>query len=295
MRPMEIRPECEDCLRRLVELTVEQATQDLGLRERARRAALEIIEREFRPGAIPAGIANRFHHAIMAITGNPDPFAARKAAETALLGRMYRKIAAAYGDDLEALLRLAAVGNAIDFFRDEAEVTRELNTRVEFGPLELEHFRRQLAKPPGLLLYLADNAGEQFFDQPLVAHLRGLGWRVLYVVKHGPIQNDLTREDLYASGLGPALEPVTDTGARTVGLVLDQASPAFLELYDQAGIILAKGMGHFETLSHLPDPRLYFLLQAKCVAVAQALAVARRTFVFCRPSGISLDTAGRNG
>ena len=124
-------------------------------------------------------------------------------------------------------------------------MTRELTSRVEFGLSELDCFRRQLADPPGLLLYLADNAGEQFFDYPLVAGLRRRGWRVLYVVKAGPIQNDLTREDLYASGLGAALEPLTDSGARTVGLELEQVSPAFRELYDQAQIILAKGHGPF--------------------------------------------------
>jgi uncharacterized protein with ATP-grasp and redox domains len=294
MRSMEIRPECEACLKRLVELTVAQATLDPALQEQARRASLEIIAREFRPEAIPAGIANQFHHAIMAVTGNPDPFATRKAAETAFLGRRYREIAANYGDDLESLLKLAAVGNAIDFFRDEAEVTRELASRVEFG-LSGECGRRRLEGPPGLLLYLADNAGEQFFDAPLVAHLRRRGWRVLYVVKPGPIQNDLTREDLDASGLGAALEPVADTGARTVGLEMDRASPAFLKLFEAAQFILAKGMGHFETLSHLADPRLYFLLQAKCDPVARALGVARRSFVFCRTPAISLDTAEPTG
>jgi damage-control phosphatase, subfamily I len=295
MQPMEIRPECEDCLKRLVELTVAQATADPVLQQEARRASLEIMARELKPEAIPAGIANQFHHAIMAVTGNPDPFATRKAAETAYLGRMYREIAATYGDDLESLLKLAAVGNAIDFFRDEAEVTRELTSRVEFGLSDLERGRRQLEGPPGLLLYLADNAGEQFFDAPLVAHLRGRGWRVLYVVKPGPIQNDLTREDLDDSGLGAALEPVVDTGARTVGLEMDRATPAFLKLFEAAQFILAKGMGHFETLSHLADPRLYFLLQAKCDPVARALGVARRSFVFCRTPAISLDRAGRTG
>lgn len=291
MRPMEIRPECLDCLQRLVELTVCQASPDPALQQEARRAALDLIAREFKPGAIPAGIANRFHQAIMAITANPDPFAARKAAETAYLGRLCRGLAAHYGDDLESLLKLAALGNAIDFFRGEAEVTRELTSQVEFGLLELDCFRRQLAGPMGLLLYLADNAGEQFFDYPLVAGLRRRGWRVLYVVKAGPIQNDLTREDLYASGLGAKLSPLTDSGSRTVGLDLAQVSPAFRKLYDQAQIILAKGMGHFETMSHLPDPRLYFLLQAKCRPVAQALGVARGAFAFCRSPAIYLDTA----
>ncbi len=286
MRPMKIQPECEACLRRLVELTVAQATSDPALQQRARRAALDILARELNPETIPASLATRFHHAIMAVTGNPDPFAARKMAETAYLSRQIQALATAYGNDLDSLLKLAAAGNAIDFFRDEAEVTRELATRVEFARSELDRFRRRIEGPPGLFLYLADNAGEQFFDYPLVADLRRLGWRVLYVVKAGPIQNDLTREDLYASGLGEALEPLADTGTSTVGLAMAGISPAFQELYEQADLILAKGMGHFETMSHWPDPRLYFLLQAKCSPVAGALEVPRGAYVFCRPPAI---------
>jgi uncharacterized protein with ATP-grasp and redox domains len=50
---------------------------------------------------------------------------------------------------------------------------------------------------------------------------------------------------------------------------------------------VAKGMGHFETLGHLPDPRLFFLLQAKCLPVAQALGVSRGSFIFARALEIS--------
>jgi hypothetical protein len=150
------------------------------------------------------------------------------------------------------------------------------------GRWDLIPFRQALEGPRGLLLYLADNAGEQFFDLPLVTCLRRLGWRVLYVVKGGPIQNDLTREDLYASGLGEALEPVLDTGSRLVGLDLNEAGPGFLAQWAAAQIILAKGMGHFETMSRLGDPRVFFLLQAKCAPVARALAVARGAFALAQ-------------
>ena len=73
-----------------------------------------------------------------------------------------------------------------------------------------------------------------------------------------------------------------DTGARTVGLELDEVSPGFRELYGAARIIVAKGMGHFETMSHLSDPRVWFLLQAKCSPVAQSLGVDLNAFVFAR-------------
>jgi uncharacterized protein with ATP-grasp and redox domains len=295
MHHMEIRPECHGCLERLIALTVELATPDPALQRRAAEQARDILARELGlAGAIPALIASRFHLAIQDITRNPDPFAPRKAAETAFLARMYRRVAPRYGRDLDSLLRLAAAGNAVDFFRAEGEVTRELLSRVEFGVSRLPQFRRLLQESHGQILYLADNAGEQFFDLPLVAELRRRGRRVVYVVKSGPIQNDLTREDLQRSGLARTLEPVADTGARTVGLDLERASPGFRARFNRARLVLAKGMGHFETMSHLGDPRIFFLLQAKCSAVARALDVPQGTFVFAQ-AGIPLDIPLENG
>jgi len=295
MRSMAIRPECYSCLERLVGLAVELATPDPEVRRQAIKAAVRRLDQEFGPDAIPAAIANRLLRIKNHLSGNQDPFAARKAAVTAWAARMHQRLSPAYGDDLESLLRLAAVGNAIDFFRGEAEVTREMLARVEFEISAAPAFRQELAGPPGLLLYLADNAGEQFFDRPLVSSLRCRGWRVLYAVKAGPIQNDLTLEDLKASGLLDALEPVVDTGARTVGLDLHGVSPGFRELYEAARLIVAKGMGHFETMSHLADPRVWFLLQAKCSPVAQALGVDLNAFVFDQTPVVSLDTPGQTG
>jgi len=86
-----------------------------------------------------------------------------------------------------------------------------------------------------------------------------------------------------------------DIGARTVGLHLHEVSPDFRELYETARLILAKGMGHFETMSHLADPRVWFLLQAKCAPVAQALGVDLNAFAFGRAPVIFLDPRGETG
>lgn len=286
---MYLQKECRACLVRLVDLTVSLAADDADLRAAARAAALAVIDREFVPGAIPALIANRFHPEIKRITGNSDPFRAHKEAETAFLEGYFRAVAPHFDDDLESLLKLAVLGNSVDFFRSGQEVARDTTPAIKFALSHLAVFREQLQGPPGLLLYLADNAGEQFFDAPLVQGLRRGGWQVLYVVKGGPIQNDLTRADLVASGHHPALEPVVDTGTHTVGLVPAETSPAFQKAYRQARLIIAKGMGHFETLGHLSDPRVFFLLQAKCRPVAEALGLSRGSFVFAHAGEVSLD------
>jgi uncharacterized protein with ATP-grasp and redox domains len=286
MRPMRIREECRDCLIRLIDLTVTLATPDPELREAARARALAIVDEEFGPGAIPALIANRCHLEIQRITRNPDPFLERKKSETAFLERQAQAVAPGFPSTLESLLKLAVLGNAVDFFRSAEEVEREFSRQINFAVTQLGAFREILAQEPGMILYLADNAGEQHFDLPLVQHLRGLGWQVVYVVKGGPIQNDLTKADLVASGLSAALEPVMETGARTVGLVLGETSGVFQEAFQQARLIVAKGMGHFETLSALADPRLFFLLQAKCATVAQSLRVSRGSFLFTRAGEI---------
>ncbi len=53
---------------------------------------------------------------------------------------------------------------------------------------------------PERVLYLADNAGEVFFDLPLVRWMRQ--WAsVAYVVKAAPVQNDVTLEDVRRTGL----------------------------------------------------------------------------------------------
>jgi len=285
---MQFRPECLPCLEGLVELTVSLASAEPELKGRAREAALAVIRREAGPGAIPALLATRFHRLIRELTGNPDPFRSRKEAETALLARLAgRVIPDPPPRDLAALLALAVLGNALDFFRTPEEISREVLRTPEFAIFHLEAFREILEQGTGLVLYLADNAGEQFFDLCLVQGLRARGWEVRYVVKGGPVQNDLTREDLEASGLAPALAPVADTGAETVGLVLSECSPAFRELYRRARLIVAKGMGHFETLARQPDPRLFFLLQAKCAPVARALGVPPGSFVFRQSSRIT--------
>lgn len=279
MSPFQIQPQCYACLTRLLDLTLTLATEDAARRAAVRRQTRAVLEAAFTPKAIPARLATTFHRQIMVATGNADPFLPKKQQETALAKQVAAQLTGRQPRRPEDLLALAAVGNALDFFSTAADLSPDMLRQVNFPAAARTAWENSLRRGPGLLLYLADNAGEQFFDLPLVQFLRSGGWQVYYVVKGGPIQNDLTGEDLAASGLAEALAPVLSTGAATVGLDLTCTSSHFKELFRAADLILAKGMGHFETLAHLDDPRLFFLLRAKCQPVAAALGVPRHSFV----------------
>jgi uncharacterized protein with ATP-grasp and redox domains len=128
-------------------------------------------------------------------------------------------------------------------------------------------------------LYLADNAGELYFDLPLVKSMKSFA-QVIYVVKPSPVQNDLTLEDVRRSGLEAEFGEVTSTGIASPGVVFSLASEQFKREFESADLIFAKGMGHYEALSELsPEGRFFYCLKAKCQPVADSLGVPMNSYV----------------
>ncbi len=84
---------------------------------------------------------------------------------------------------------------------------------------------------------------------------------MVYVVRGGAILNDATIEDAFAAGIEHVAE-IKTTGYRGLGVIFKHSSSA-LKLWDEAPLIIAKGMANYETLSD-QGSRLFFLLQVKC-------------------------------
>jgi hypothetical protein len=129
------------------------------------------------------------------------------------------------------------------------------------------------------VLFLADNAGEVFFDLPLIKWM-GRFAQVIYVVKECPVQDDTTIDDLKRAGLEGELGVVITTGTATPGVLLPLASAEFQREFEAADLILAKGMGYYEGLTELPgDGRVLHSLKAKCKPVADSLGVPLNSYV----------------
>ncbi len=265
---------CRSCLERLARQAMHLACVASPENE---ALALSWLEELYAPEIPPPLIASLLHRRIKKYCQNPDPYRPLKEKEIEIAQRMARLLRPYYKDSFEELLLFSLLGNALDFFRPLEEVEEAFKKGVKLSIDDRPTLSLRLAETKRLL-FLPDNAGEIFFDLPLLAWLQEQNIEVFYAVKPVPIQNDLSLEDLKRLDLDiPAR--VISTGAEMVGLSLTEASEEFLEIFETADLILAKGMGHFETLSELARPNLAFLLCAKCVPVSKALGVELNSYV----------------
>jgi len=274
------QPECRFCLETLLHETVRMSTSDNLEREEIIRWVLDVLNREFSLESVPALIATSLLKEIKAKTGCLDPFAAKKRQEMDFGNTIFSMINKGMEQDNTTLLEVAAMANSLDYFQSPQELSRALQGRFVWALYEGDRFWERVYAGRGPFLYLADNAGEAFFDLPLFQRIRSYIGESYYVVKGGPAQNDLTLEDLQQSGLESKFGQVVTHGLDSVGLDVRKLDQDFKDLYQSAALILAKGMGHFETLCRVEQRnRALFLLKAKCVPVAESLGVEKGGYV----------------
>ncbi|MBN2428137.1 MAG: DUF89 family protein [Deltaproteobacteria bacterium] len=266
-----------DCLPCLVRQTIEavrMASDDAALQENICRLAMEEMSRiDF--SSPPPLLAQQIHRLLRRETGG-DPY--REAKEQAnhlalsLLPRLEEKVRKSAAP-LETALRLAIAGNIIDMgvgFSPQFEekllydtIDHALGTPFK---ADIEALSAAVEKAE-TILYLIDNAGEIVFDRLLIALLPMK--KITAVVKSTPIINDATMTDAETAGL-PKMVRVRDNGSDAPGTVLASCSPEFLDLYQGAELIIAKGQAHYETLNE-ENKDIFFLLKAKCPVVAEDL------------------------
>lgn len=275
---MKMAKDCYACLQKLVYQAAGLATKDEQLKLRAINEGLKVLEENFSPNEVSIVVATKLHNVIKEVTQNPNPYSRMKDEEIAIARELYRQISSEYGNTFTDFLKLAALGNAIDFFRSFDVIKEDMKRPVNFIIDDSKQLGEKV-KQATKVLYLADNAGEVFFDMPLLSWMRQFT-KVTYVVKALPTQDDVTIEDIRKTGLENELGEVITTGTATPGIDFTLASSRFKREFEAADFVFAKGMGYYESLSELPvRGRLFYCLMAKCKPVADSLAVPLNSYV----------------
>lgn len=230
-----------------------------------------------------AEIATEVHALSYRIIGCEDPYLQMKkdADETA---EKYLPAAEEFirlsEDRLHAAVKVSLAGNIMDFGSGIA-----IDSPSEFGGMfdallaqgigsddSEELFR--LISSSDTVLYAFDNCGESQFDRLLIREIKALGKRVVGVVRGKAILNDVTYGDAVRIGLDGELDRIVGTGSFAVGFPRVAKDAGFTEELARSGVLIAKGMANYESLSEtdMPVPTA-FLLRAKCKPVADSLGV----------------------
>ena len=255
------------------------AARMAGASERTQRRILVELGREikgFSLDASPPRMAERTYALIRRHCGS-DPFRKVKVKSNehalGLYPPMRRKISSAV-DPLRTAALLAIAGNVVDYGVTHGTAARydlkkELANVLKSarGVFQYQEFTKELRRA-GRILYLADNSGEIVFDRLLIETIKNkYPASVTAVVRGGPVINDATLEDARQVGLDGICRVISN-GAAVPGTLLDRCSGEFLDAYRQAGLVIAKGQGNFESLWGEEKPR-YFLFKIKCDVIAR--------------------------
>ncbi len=219
----------------------------------------------------PPAFAQQIHRRIKAATGNEDPYDQAKKTFNVLARDLLPEIRGKIADadkPFELALKVAVAGNVIDFGINgnitESDVRKAVGEIIK-SPIEGNIAELQQAvQDHQRILYLADNAGEIVFDRLLLEQLPLQ--RVTLAVRGKPILNDATRKDAEFAGIDKLVK-VIDNGSDAPGTILSDCSAEFLEYFENADLIIAKGQGNFETLSNCRK-NIFFLMKVKCEVIA---------------------------
>ena len=285
--PMKVHLDCYPCFLKQVLIAVRLGAKDgKGGDEALQGKVIRAIIRELPAldvSKTPAHTTTIMHRKIRHMLGC-DPFEEIKSEYNKLALGLYPGLKALVADSADPLwtaTRLAIAGNVIDFgiFTSvdiEGAINRALNSDLAVD--DYGRFKEAVNKAHDIL-YLLDNTGEAVFDRILIEVFVSMGKKVTAVAKGGPVINDCTMKDAGEAGITAACE-VIDNGSDSVGTILETASEAFRERFNNAGLIISKGQGNFETLMEVFDilsehgERIFFLLQSKCDVVSKVLGLS---------------------
>jgi uncharacterized protein with ATP-grasp and redox domains len=169
--------------------------------------------------------------------------------------------------------KIAIAGNIIDLgvnqsFDLEGEIKNIFN--MGFKHNDFDKLEEKL-KSTKILCYLADNSGENVFDEILIKTIKKFNpqIKIYYVVRGKPIINDVTVKDLKGLEINDLAE-VIDSGVGTPGFSLKFANSISKEIFYNSDVVISKGMGNFEVLFNECGREVFYLFKVKCDVVARA-------------------------
>jgi len=200
----------------------------------------------------------------------------------------------ASADPLAVSLLYARAGNYIDFgamnsvdektflslLEDTSFNDRDRDTYASF----IEDCRKGTS-----FLLISDNCGEIVLDKLFLEQLkkRFPDLEISVMVRGGEILNDATEQDAHYTGIDK-LAKIVSNGMPVAGTVYNLLADEAKNVLDNAGVILAKGQGNYESLCR-QGRHIYYSFLCKCDLFTGRFNVPKLTGLFIRETGETGD------
>ena len=284
---MKFTADCGPCLMRRVLFQSRLVGNDMEFD--AVRAASEVLAGRMDPETDSVKISTEVHRAAYRAVMSDDPYFELKCRADAVAEPFERQLAEMVersDDPIRTALLGAVAGNIMDFGSgtsiDDPDLFSSVYDDIVDQGLGLDNvdmLEDLIERSPGVV-YIFDNCGECRLDAVLIRLLRGMGKRVVGVVRGEPILNDVTMQDAKRIGLDRVVYKMLTTGKFYVGIDWDDIPEDLSEEIRSCGLIVAKGMANYEATSgRRLDVPVVHILRSKCGPVARSLGVPQNVNV----------------
>jgi len=236
-------------------------------------------------------IAHKVHRALKETLQNPDPYQKEKLyynQEMLKLEDDFSRLVISATNPLDVALKLAAAGNIIDFgpgydlSRDNVLKTIKESMEKDYSQEVFVSLVSAL-KDADKLLYLGDNAGEIVFDKIFIRTIKEYypHLQLEFATRGKPIMNDVTEEDAYLVGIDDYAS-IINNGTDIPGTILEHCSDSFVNVFNEADVIISKGQGNFESLYGNGYNNLYYIFLCKCDLFMDRFGARRNDLVLMK-------------
>ena len=276
---MKVHYECAACFLRQTREALDLATDNESLKMDITEKVLKIVSKNFHNDAVSNVIGTEVHRTIKEETGNNDPYIKEREISNDIALDFLPQVEKILkeGNTLKNYIKVAIAGNVIDFGALGLDMDMEsliINTMKKDPVLDSTEDLEEELKRSKTIIYLADNIGEIVFDKILIKKIKEYDVDVVVALKEKPILNDACVDDAIKIGLDKFAK-LTSTGTDSIGIIEEDVSAEFMELFNKSDMVIAKGLGNYEGLGEmdLKDKPVFCLLNAKCPPVARDIGV----------------------
>lgn len=267
---------CAECLLRQACDACDRALDDWQERYETIVWVIDRLHSAF-DNAVPEMLATEIHQMVKSAS-EKDPYSDLKTEMNAVFRPLAEELkpelstlkdfvlAAILGNGLEAAVPLETHADALGYLTEPLSDGMKRGLAID----EFAKFETRLQEA-NTILYLTDNCGELALDKLLIEKLVEMGKTIIISPKQEPILNDATVDDVEEMGMGQYGAVIPHT-VDTIGLTVESMPDGFIDVWENADLVIAKGIGYYQTLFGVRED-IVFLLKAVCEPIARSLNI----------------------